>query len=95
MAHTKSGGSTKLGRDSISKRLGIKVNDGQAVKNGEVIIRQRGTYFVAGRNVKRAGDDTLLALVPGTVNIASRKKTNFDRSQSKVKLVSVVPQSKS
>ena len=94
MAHTKSGGSTKLGRDSISKRLGIKVNDGQAVKNGEVIVRQRGTYFTPGRNVKKAGDDTLYAKVSGLVSIASRKKTNFDRSRRSVKLVSVLPQSK-
>ncbi len=95
MAHTKSGGSTKLGRDSISKRLGIKVNHGQAVKNGEVIVRQRGTYFVPGRHVKRAGDDTLFAMVPGTVNIAGRKKTNFDRSRRDVKRVSVIPAPKS
>ena len=95
MAHTKSGGSTKLGRDSISKRLGVKVNDGQSVQNGEVIVRQRGTYFVPGRNVMRAGDDTLYAKTSGVVKIASRKKTNFDRSRKDIKLVSVVPQSKS
>ncbi|MEK7554455.1 MAG: 50S ribosomal protein L27 [Patescibacteria group bacterium] len=90
MAHTKSGGSTKLGRDSISKRLGIKKNDGQAVRNGEVIVRQRGTYFVPGRNVKRAGDDTLYAVLSGTVKIASRNKTKFDGSRRGIKLVSVL-----
>ncbi len=91
MAHTKSGGSTKLGRDSRSKRLGIKVNNGQAVGAGEVIVRQRGTAFVAGRNVRRGGDDTLYAGIPGTVRIASRMKENFDGSRRGIKRVTVVP----
>jgi large subunit ribosomal protein L27 len=91
MAHTKSGGSTKLGRDSISKRLGIKVNHGENVSVGEVIVRQRGTYFVPGRFVRRAGDDTLYALKTGIVSILSRKKTRFDRTKANIKVVTILP----
>ena len=90
MAHTKSGGSTKLGRDSASKRLGVKINDGQWASRGEVIIRQRGTKFVPGRNVGRGGDDTLYALKSGTVQILSRKKTKFDGSRRYMKRVIVL-----
>jgi len=89
MAHTKSGGSTKLGRDSISKRLGIKINHGQAIGAGQIIIRQRGTRYIPGRNVGRGGDDTLYALKPGVVKFASGKKTRFDGSRRKIKIVSV------
>ena len=91
MAHTKSGGSTKLGRDSASKRLGIKVNHGETVSVGEVIVRQRGTYFVPGRHVRQAGDDTLYAMKSGIVNILSRKKARFDGSRLNVKLVTILP----
>jgi len=90
MAHTKSGGSTKLGRDSASKRLGVKINDAEAVKPGEIIIRQRGTKYLPGRNVTRAGDDTLYALKGGVVKFLSRKKTRFDGSRRYVKVVTVV-----
>ena len=89
MAHTKSGGSTKLGRDSESKRLGIKVNDNEAVKVGEVIVRQRGTHYVPGRNVSRGGDDTIYAAVTGVVKFTSSKKTRFDRNTRYVTLVNV------
>ncbi len=89
MAHTKSGGSTKLGRDSASKRLGIKVNHGEAVSVGEIIARQRGTPFVAGKNVRQGGDDTLYAMKSGTVRILSRMKTNFDGRRRRIKLVAV------
>jgi len=61
MAHTKSGGSTKLGRDSRAKRLGVKRQEGQKVSAGEVLIRQRGTRYLAGKNVRRGADDTLYA----------------------------------
>ncbi len=91
MAHTKSGGSTKLGRDSASKRLGVKVNQNEAVKAGEIIIRQRGTRFVPGRFVARAGDDTLYALKSGAVQFLSRKKTRFDGSRRYVKVVTIAP----
>ncbi len=67
MAHKKSGGSAKNGRDSESKRLGVKRFGGQAVSAGCILVRQRGTKFHAGLNVKRGGDDTLFALKDGTV----------------------------
>ena len=91
MAHTKSLGSTKLGRDSESKRLGIKVNDNEAVKAGEIIIRQRGSRYLPGQNVAQGGDDTLYAMKNGTVKFNSAKKTRFDRSTRYVKVVKVEP----
>lgn len=90
MAHTKALGSTKLGRDSESKRLGVKRNHGQFVKAGEIIIRQRGTKYVPGNNVSRAGDDTLFAAKDGIVNFYKQKKTNFNtkvRVATRVKVV--------
>ncbi len=92
MAHTKSGGSTRLGRDSASKRLGIKINDNEAVKAGEIIIRQRGSHYLAGENVKQAGDDTLYAAKSGTVKFAQSRKVRFDRTKRYVKTVRVVAQ---
>lgn len=67
MAHKKSGGSAKNGRDSQSKRLGVKRYAGQLVTAGSILVRQRGTRFFPGRNVKRGGDDTLFAVKPGRV----------------------------
>ena len=90
MAHTKSLGSTKLGRDSEAKRLGVKRNQNQAVGPGEVIIRQRGSHYVAGTNVRRAGDDTLYAAKSGVVNFTTRKKIRFDGSRRMAKVVSVI-----
>lgn len=90
MAHTKSGGSTKLGRESRSKRLGVKVQDGQKINTGEIIIRQRGSKYLHGENVKKGDDDTLYAGKSGTVKFASTKKTRFDGKVRYVKIVSVV-----
>lgn len=67
MAHKKSGGSAKNGRDSTSKRLGVKHFGGEVVTAGSILVRQRGTKFHPGLNVKRGGDDTLFALKAGTV----------------------------
>ncbi len=90
MAHTKAKGSTKLGRDSASKRLGVKRSDGEAVAPGEIIIRQRGTKFWPGVNVKRGRDDTLYALKSGLVKFSDKRKTRFDGSRKFVKVVSVM-----
>lgn len=90
MAHTKSGGSTKLGRESASKRLGVKRQDNQIVKAGEVLIRQRGTKYLPGLNVGKGKDDTLYALKPGAVKFASKIKTKFDGNKRNAKLVSVI-----
>jgi large subunit ribosomal protein L27 len=73
MSKTKGGGSTRNGRDSNAKRLGVKAFDGEAVKAGEILVRQRGTRFHPGANVGRGGDDTLFALAEGRVKFASRK----------------------
>jgi large subunit ribosomal protein L27 len=72
MSKTKAGGSSKNGRESHAKRLGPKVFDGQQVNAGAVIVRQRGTRIHPGANVGRGSDDTLFALVPGTVKYGSR-----------------------
>ncbi len=89
MAHTKAGGSTRLGRDSESKRLGVKRQDGQTVNAGEVLIRQRGTKYLPGLNVGRGADDTLYALKAGVVKFLSKRKTRFDRNQRYIKVVTV------
>lgn len=90
MAHTKSGGSTKLGRESASKRLGVKLQDGQIVGPGQIIIRQRGSKYLAGNNVKVAGDDTLYSMKNGKVKFTSKKKIRFDGNIRYVAVVSVV-----
>ena len=73
MSKTKGGGSTRNGRDSKSKRLGVKVYDGTAVPAGAIIVRQRGTRFHPGENVGRGGDDTLFATADGIVRYGNRK----------------------
>ena len=73
MAHKKGASSTRNGRDSTSKRLGVKRYGGQVVGAGEIIVRQRGTHFHAGENVGRGGDDTLFAMIPGAVQFATRR----------------------
>jgi large subunit ribosomal protein L27 len=73
MSKTKGGGSTRNGRDSHSKRLGVKVFDGTVVKPGAIIVRQRGTHFHPGHNVGRGGDDTLFATAGGKVKFGERK----------------------
>ncbi len=90
MAHTKAGGSTKLGRDSASKRLGVKRQNGQRVNAGEVLIRQRGTKYVPGLNVGRGRDDTLYALKTGVVRFLSKTKTRFDGNRRDTKVISVI-----
>ena len=83
MAHKKGVGSTRNGRDSESKRLGAKRADGQFVKAGNILYRQRGTHIHPGENVGRGKDDTLYALVDGTVHF---HRLGRDRKQ-----VSVLP----
>ena len=73
MSKTKGAGSTKNGRDSQAKRLGVKVYDGTAVTAGAIIVRQRGTRFHPGDNVGRGNDDTLFALTAGKVKFGQRK----------------------
>ena len=73
MAHKKSGGSSRNGRDSESKRLGVKKFGGEAVRAGNILIRQRGTATHPGVNVGRGKDDTLFALAAGTVEFGSKR----------------------
>jgi len=76
MAHKKGVGSTRNGRDSKAKRLGVKRFGGQLVNAGEILVRQRGTKFHPGTNVGIGGDDTLFALIPGTVKFESYRKVS-------------------
>jgi len=89
MAHKKAGGSTALGRDSISKRLGVKVFGNQKVGKGEIIIRQRGAKFRAGKNAKKTSDDTIIALKDGVVQFVTKKVRKFTGKLEKVKFVNV------
>ncbi|OGH69386.1 MAG: 50S ribosomal protein L27 [Candidatus Magasanikbacteria bacterium RIFCSPLOWO2_02_FULL_44_11] len=90
MSHKKAGGSTRLGRDSQAKRLGVKLHDGEAVKKGMIIVRQRGSRIHAGKNVERGGDDTLFALADGKIQFMEKKRKRFDGSMKPAKFVSVV-----
>lgn len=90
MSHKKAGGSTALGRDSASKRLGVKAHDGQTIKKGMIITRQRGTKIHAGKNVKRGGDDTLYSTANGKVKFTQHKRRRFDGNLKMAKFVSVV-----
>lgn len=91
MAHKKAGGSTSLGRDSVSKRLGVKVFGDQAVKKGAVIIRQHGTKYHPGKNVKIAGDSTLYSLVDGIVKFQHKMVRKFHGNLRRTRIVNVEP----
>lgn len=89
MAHTKAGGTTKLGRDSAGQRLGTKVSDGQQILAGAVLVRQRGTKFVPGLNVGKGKDDTLFATAGGQVKYIKRSRTKFSGAKQRKTIVSV------
>ena len=86
MAHKKAGGSTNNGRDSVSKRLGVKRFGGQSVLAGNILVRQRGTKFHPGTNVKKGKDDTLFAVVDGKVQFEKKGKFNrqYVSNESKI-----------
>lgn len=90
MAHKKAGGSSKNLRDSQPKYLGVKRTDGQAVKPGEILVRQRGTKIEAGKGVKIGKDHTLFAVADGTVSFRSMRKTRFNGQSVTKKVVDVV-----
>lgn len=75
MAHKKGQGSTRNGRDSQAKRLGVKVGAGQFVKAGSILVRQRGTKWHPAKNVRRGNDDTLFSMVDGIVAFRKSSKT--------------------
>lgn len=89
MAHKKSGGTTKLGRDSAAQRLGVKIYSGQPARAGQIIIRQRGTRYRAGHGVRRAGDDTLYAATSGVVRFYRKQIQRFTGGPQKSTYVSV------
>ncbi len=94
MAHKKAGGSTRLGRDSNPQYLGVKVGDGQTVKTGMILVRQRGSKIHPGKNVKQGKDDTLFALITGIVKFTRKKVKKFDGSLKTTKFANVVPADK-
>lgn len=89
MAHKKAAGSTKNGRDSKAKRLGVKVFGGQTVNAGSILIRQRGTKFFAGENVRMGRDHTLFATTTGTVNFTEKGVKKYDGRVFRDKFVNV------
>jgi large subunit ribosomal protein L27 len=91
MAHKKAGGSTSNLRDSNAQRLGVKLTAGQYAKAGSIIVRQRGTKFRAGENVKKGKDDTLFAKVSGLVKFTKRKIRRFDGNLKLAKFVNIIP----
>lgn len=91
MAHTKSSGSAKYGRDSQPKYLGIKRQDGERVKIGDILIRQRGTKYLAGNGVKTGKDDTIFSMLNGLVKFTSKRKTRFDGTIRRATVVNVLP----
>ncbi|MDD5032624.1 MAG: 50S ribosomal protein L27 [Candidatus Pacebacteria bacterium] len=91
MAHTKAAGSTKNVHDSKPKYLGVKLSDGQTAQNGSIIVRQRGTKFVAGKNVGIGKDHTLFALSKGTVKFKETRKTGFNGKGKKISVVDIRP----
>jgi large subunit ribosomal protein L27 len=90
MAHRKAGGSAKNLRDSKPKYLGTKLYDGQKAKAGSVIVRQRGTKIMAGKNVKVGKDHTLFAMIEGIVKFRQKRQTRFDGKVLKKKVVDVI-----
>jgi large subunit ribosomal protein L27 len=91
VAHKKAAGSTRLGRDSKSKRLGVKVFGDQFIPAGGIIIRQRGTKFHPGENVGRGNDDSLYALKTGMVKFQEKKVVAFSGNKDKRTFVHVTP----
>lgn len=89
MAHKKAAGSTKNGRDSNPKYLGIKINHGQSAKTGAIIVRQRGTKMLPGENVGIGNDHTIFALKDGTVNFSEKRHKRFDNTTVTKKVVNV------
>ncbi|HHX58688.1 MAG TPA: 50S ribosomal protein L27 [Candidatus Moranbacteria bacterium] len=89
MATRKAGGSTQLGRDSRPKYLGVKRFGGQKVKVGEILVRQRGSGFRAGKNTKITKDDTIIAVKDGVVKFVTKKIVRFTGTLKKAKFIEV------
>lgn len=91
MSHKKAGGATRLGRDSNAQRLGVKLHEGEMVKPGMVIIRQRGTKIHPGLHVKKGKDDTLFAQIAGKIKFTHRKRERFDGTKKMTTFVNIIP----
>ena len=91
MAHKKSAGTSKNGRDSNPKYLGIKVTPGDKAQVGSVLVRQRGTDVLPGKNVSMGRDHTLFAMKDGLVYMTYKRKVHFDNSVMKKKVMNVLP----
>ena len=91
MAHVKGAGTTKLGRDSRAQRLGVKIADGQSVRAGGIIIRQRGLAYRPGQHVGRGVDDTLFALKDGVVKFGRKNITRFTGAKKEAVFVNIIP----
>ena len=89
MAHKKAGGSTALGRDSVSKRLGVKIFGGQKVDTGNIIVRQHGSKFRPGENVRMGSDGTLYSTIKGIVKFSTKKIRRFNGNLAKTRYVNV------
>ncbi len=89
MAHTKAKGSTKNGRDSQAKRLGVKLFGGENVKAGMIIVRQRGSKYFVGENVMMAGDDSIFAKKDGVVTFHQQVVSSFTGTRARKTFVSV------
>jgi large subunit ribosomal protein L27 len=90
MAHKKAAGTTKNGRDSNPKYLGVKLNHGQKAFTGQIILRQRGTTCLPGKNVGVGKDYTLFALKDGVISFGSKRKTGFNNDILRKKIVHVI-----
>ncbi|HLD70274.1 MAG TPA: 50S ribosomal protein L27 [Negativicutes bacterium] len=91
MSTSKSTGASRLGRDSAAQRLGIKIYGGQVANVGQIIVRQRGTRYLIGKNVKQGSDDTIYAAITGTVRFSTRLKKLFDGRQRVATVVNLDP----
>ncbi len=89
MSKTKSAGSSKLGRDSNPQYLGVKLYAGQKTKPGSIIVRQRGSKILAGKNVREGKDNTLYAIKDGLVKFTTKRITRFDNKQRVAKIANV------
>ena len=90
MAHKTSAGSSKNGRDSNPRYLGVKINDGEMAKIGQIILRQKGRDTLAGKNIGVGKDHTLFALKNGVVEYSTKRKNNFDSTTTRRNIVNIV-----
>lgn len=91
MSHKKAGGSSAYGRDSNAQRLGVKRYEGQVVRAGNILVRQRGVKIRPGQNVMKGKDDTLFSIIDGIVKFTDKKIRKFNSDLIKTKFVHVLP----